>query len=219
MILYHGSKGGIIGPVRPTSRARTDFGQGFYMGTNKGQAWDVCSRHSNPVYYEVSFNMDGLRVLELQGVAWLLFVLYNRESACIPDMSVLKYSCGVVKEEYDVVYGDIADDSLSKAVQDFYNGYTTMQTCFKALTMYGIGKQYAAISERACTQVSLHRVDGVSEEVVKAIRPNVSIRDKAYAELRTRSLGTPGTVFRDLIKEVSYCVITEGRLNSLQCLE
>ena len=33
IILYHGSKSGIKGPIAPISRERCDFGKGFYMGT------------------------------------------------------------------------------------------------------------------------------------------------------------------------------------------
>ena len=32
MILFHGSKSGIKGPIAPISRERCDFGKGFYMG-------------------------------------------------------------------------------------------------------------------------------------------------------------------------------------------
>lgn len=34
LILYHGSKSGIKGPIAPISRDRCDFGKGFYMGTD-----------------------------------------------------------------------------------------------------------------------------------------------------------------------------------------
>lgn len=34
MILYHGSRHGINGPIAPLSRDRCDFGRGFYLGTN-----------------------------------------------------------------------------------------------------------------------------------------------------------------------------------------
>ena len=37
IILYHGSKSGIYGPIAPISRDRCDFGKGFYMGTDPYQ--------------------------------------------------------------------------------------------------------------------------------------------------------------------------------------
>ena len=38
LILYHGSRGGLHGPIAPKSRVRCDFGKGFYMGTDENQA-------------------------------------------------------------------------------------------------------------------------------------------------------------------------------------
>ena len=35
--LFHGSKSGIKGKISPISRSLCDFGQGFYMGTEKEQ--------------------------------------------------------------------------------------------------------------------------------------------------------------------------------------
>ena len=38
ILLYHGSKSGIEGNIEPKSRSKCDFGKGFYMGTEPGQA-------------------------------------------------------------------------------------------------------------------------------------------------------------------------------------
>ena len=37
ILLYHGSKSGIVGDIAPKSREMCDFGKGFYMGTEPGQ--------------------------------------------------------------------------------------------------------------------------------------------------------------------------------------
>ena len=37
-ILFHGSRGGIDGNIKPISRVRCDFGKGFYMGEDSNQA-------------------------------------------------------------------------------------------------------------------------------------------------------------------------------------
>ena len=52
LILYHGSRGGLQGPIAPISRVRCDFGKGFYMGTNEIQAkfMDSCPFCGNEAY-------------------------------------------------------------------------------------------------------------------------------------------------------------------------
>lgn len=37
VLLYHGSKSGIVGEIEPKSRPQCDFGKGFYMGTEVTQ--------------------------------------------------------------------------------------------------------------------------------------------------------------------------------------
>ena len=46
ILLYHGSKSGIIGDIAPKSREMCDFGKGFYMGTEPGQPLTLCCQFS-----------------------------------------------------------------------------------------------------------------------------------------------------------------------------
>lgn len=43
VLLYHGSRGGVIGNIQPISRECCDFGKGFYMGTNYLKKADLCN--------------------------------------------------------------------------------------------------------------------------------------------------------------------------------
>ncbi len=188
------------------------------MGTNKVQAWNVGLSGASPTFYEVKLNTDGLNVLELNGLAWLLFVLYNRNPEMIPDMSVLKCSCEAVKDMYDLVYGDIADDALYTAIQNCFDGFITVETCFEALRMYGLGKQYAAISLKACSALEVTRVEHVDRRVFEQFMPPLSKRSKAYNDFRKLRRSTPGHFLDNIMQEVSHCVVTEDRLNSMRML-
>ena len=80
-ILYHGSRGGISGDIKPISRIHCDFGKGFYMGTNQNQVKSLVSNDPNPYYYRLELNIDCLdkdRVLQLTDMDWAYFVLFNR---------------------------------------------------------------------------------------------------------------------------------------------
>ncbi len=52
LILYHGSRGGLQGPIAPKSRVRCDFGEGFYMGTDENQAKASVASDETPYIYE-----------------------------------------------------------------------------------------------------------------------------------------------------------------------
>ena len=83
MIVYHGSRGGIEGEIRPSSRARCDFGRGFYMGTNQDQAKGLVVSDSSPYFYRMKVHLSDVpedRILRLNGKEWLYTVLACRKT-------------------------------------------------------------------------------------------------------------------------------------------
>ena len=57
VLLYHGSKSGIEGPIEPKSRKQCDFGKGFYMGTDPGQALTLICDYEKSKFYIVSVSV------------------------------------------------------------------------------------------------------------------------------------------------------------------
>ncbi|MCD8293792.1 MAG: DUF3990 domain-containing protein [Clostridia bacterium] len=50
VILYHGSRSGLVGDIAPISRSMCDFGQGFYMGNNPAQPLTLVCMRTNQLY-------------------------------------------------------------------------------------------------------------------------------------------------------------------------
>ena len=66
MLLYHGSKSGIQGDIRPdykSNRETCDFGKGFYLGDMPDQPKGLIANRINGRYYEIEYNAEGLNVL------------------------------------------------------------------------------------------------------------------------------------------------------------
>ena len=55
LLLYHGSKSGLIEPIMPISRERCDFGKGFYMGTAPEQSLTLVCDFEESKFYRVDF--------------------------------------------------------------------------------------------------------------------------------------------------------------------
>ncbi len=66
IVLYHGSRQGLQGPVAPVSRTACNFGAGFYMGTAAEQSLSLLVNETDPVLYTVELSLDGLRILDLE---------------------------------------------------------------------------------------------------------------------------------------------------------
>ena len=79
VLLYHGSKFGIEGAIEPKSRKQCDFGKGFYMGTDPGQALTLICDYEKSKFYIVSVNLDELANVEVPAdIDWAMLVAYNR---------------------------------------------------------------------------------------------------------------------------------------------
>ena len=89
VILYHGSKSGLVGDIRPISRALCDFGKGFYMGTKQLQPLTLICNFPNAKMYTLKLNLTGLCVLEIEvGIDWALLIAYYPYQAPLLEMNL-----------------------------------------------------------------------------------------------------------------------------------
>ena len=65
MLLYHGSKSGIQGDIKPKSIAACDFGCGFYMGDKPDQPKGLIASYDNNMFYEIEYDTDNLKIKKL----------------------------------------------------------------------------------------------------------------------------------------------------------
>ena len=61
LVLYHGSKKGIVGDIAPVSRKECDFGAGFYMGTGTMQPLTLVCSEATPKFYTLSLDTTDLK--------------------------------------------------------------------------------------------------------------------------------------------------------------
>ena len=79
IILYHGSKKGLIGDIAPISREKCDFGRGFYMGTNPLQPLTLICNEDRPVFYTLELDSTNLNILTVDtSIEWAMLIAYHR---------------------------------------------------------------------------------------------------------------------------------------------
>ena len=156
--LYHGSRGGIKGTIKPVSRERCDFGPGFYMGTNPDQAKSLVANDPAPFFYRL--HLDLLRIpesrrLELKDMDWAYFVLYNRgrlESAAGSGFYQKYQHLG---DDKDIIIGPIADDAMNESMNRFLNNQITDKAFLESIRAINYGIQYVAKTAEACSHISI----------------------------------------------------------------
>jgi hypothetical protein len=171
ILLYHGSKSGIIGDIKPISRDLCDFGGGFYMGTEKMQPLTLICNFPDAKLYSVEADLTGLRVLELEvGIDWALLIAYHRGKMEHIGGSGIYKKYAELSDGCDMIIGDIANDRLFVVLDRFFSGEIPDIALINSLSALRLGKQYVALTDKACLQIEIIDMKPISETERDALR-------------------------------------------------
>ena len=149
--LYHGSKSGIRGDIAPISRERCDFGKGFYMGTDRNQPLTLICNYPKAKIYTLSLDLSNLKILDIEvGLDWALLVAYNRGKMEYVKNSSIYNRFADLSKDCDMIIGYIANDRMFVVLDRFFNGEITDLALINSLSALKLGKQYVALTEKAC---------------------------------------------------------------------
>lgn len=154
--LFHGSKSGIHGTIAPISRKHCDFGRGFYMGTDRTQPLTLICNYPNAKIYTLHVNLSDLNILNIEaGLEWALFIAYNRGKMESMKHSTLYHHYANLSNGRDMVIGYIANDRMFVVLDRFFNGEITDIALINSLSALKLGKQYVALTEKACKKIKI----------------------------------------------------------------
>lgn len=193
--LYHGSKSGIHGSIAPISRDRCDFGQGFYMGTDRTQPLTLICNYPNARLYTLSVDLSDLKVLDVDvGLEWALLVAFNRgKMESVKESSIykrFKKNAG----DYDLIIGYIANDRMFVVLDRFFNGEITDLALINSLSALELGKQYVALTEKACRNIKVLEEQVISEENREKLK-------KESADNRSKGVAMANEICRKFRRE------------------
>lgn len=137
--LYHGSNVAIEQIDLSRSKRGKDFGQGFYLNANPGQAQEMASRTTRflnegvPTLSCFEFDKDeatknglNIKIFPDYSEEWAEFVVMNR-----------KNNSDVPAHPYDIVIGPIADDTVGVQIRRFIMGYLSASALVEELKFSG----------------------------------------------------------------------------------
>lgn len=155
-ILYHGSKKGIVGNIRPISSAYCDFGKGFYMGTDPAQPLTLICDEKAPKFYSVSVDLSVLKILNVEvGLDWALMIAYYRGYMKAYKDTEIYNKYAHMADDYDMIVGYVANERMYKVMTRFFEKEITDEALLNSLSVLDLGKQYVAISQKACDRVKI----------------------------------------------------------------
>ena len=158
ILLYHGSKSGIVGDIAPKSREMCDFGKGFYMGTEPGQPLTLICDFDKSKFYIVSIAAAALDAIEIKAdLDWAMLVAFHRGRMDKIKGTTFYEKYSRMDAGKDLVIGSIANDRMFYVLDNFFMGNITDMALVNSLSALKLGKQYVATTEKACTAVRIER--------------------------------------------------------------
>ena len=204
LVLYHGSKKGIVGDIAPISRDECDFGSGFYMGTNTLQPLTLVCNEDKPRFYTVELDMTGLKVLTVEiGMDWAMLIAYYRKEMESAKGTAIYEKYAHMADGYDVIIGYIANDRMYTELSRFFNRTLTDVALINCLSALDLGKQYVAISEKACKQIKILKEESLSQLELSLLKDMSAERRKegiALAEEIEVKYRREGKFFDEILK-------------------
>ena len=204
LVLYHGSKKGIDGEIAPISRNECDFGSGFYMGTNTLQPLTLICNEDKPKFYTVELDMTGLKVLTVEiGMDWAMLIAYYRKEMESAKGTPIYEKYAHMADGYDVIIGYIANDRMYTELSRFFNKTLTDVALINCLSALDLGKQYVAISEKACKQIKILKEEPLSQLELSLLKDMSAERRKegiALAEEIEVKYRREGRFFDEILK-------------------
>ena len=153
MLIYHGSNIAVENPRLIIPNRALDFGSGFYTTMTLIQAEsfanNVVNRHegrgmATVSYYEIDFDriLHDYNVLKFDNAdnEWLDFVYANRTA---------KYK----GEQYEVVIGPVANDTIYRVFRLYENGDIDRETVIKRLKVTKLYNQIAFRTEKSIAEL------------------------------------------------------------------
>ena len=171
VLLYHGSKSGISGKIKPISREYCDFGKGFYMGTDRMQPLTLICNFPDAKLYTVRADLTDLYILEIEvGIDWAMLIAYHRGKMEAVKGSKIYNKYSGMTNGCDMVIGYIADDRMFVVLDRFFSGEITDVALIGSLSALKLGRQYVALTEKACRQIEITGEESFNETEREVLR-------------------------------------------------
>ena len=198
ILLYHGSKSGIVGDIAPKSREMCDFGKGFYMGTEPGQPLTLICDFDKSKFYIMSIDATALDAIEIKAdLDWAMLVAFRRGRMDKIKGTAFYEKYSRMDAGKDLVIGSIANDRMFYVLDNFFMGNITDMALVNSLSALKLGKQYVATTEKACAAVRIER------EIPLSMMERRFLQDESEAN-RQKGIALANDICKNYRREGSF---------------
>ncbi len=191
VLLYHGSKSGLVGDIAPISREKCDFGKGFYMGTTPEQPLTLICDFEESKFYIVSIDVTELTYTDIPtNIDWAMVVAYHRgKMEKIKGSKFYQKYSGITKDK-DLVTGSIANDRMFFVIDNFFQENITDKALVESLSALQLGRQFVALTKKACKAIRI-------EQEIELSYFEKKVLQKASEENRQKGIELANTICKN----------------------
>ena len=174
------------------------------MGTTTLQPLTLVCNEDKPKFYTVELDITGLNVLTVEiGMDWAMLIAYYRKEMESAKGTPIYERYAHMADGYDVIIGCIANDRMYTELSRFFNRTLTDVALINCLSTLDLGKQYVAVSEKACKQIQILKEDSLSQLELALLKDMSAERRKegiALAEELEVKYRREGKFFDEILK-------------------
>ena len=174
------------------------------MGSNRTQPLTLICNYPNSKIYTLRVDLSGLKILKVDvGLDWALLVAYHRGKMNSVKNSPIYNRFADFSKNCDMIIGYIANDRMFVVLDRFFNGEITDIALINSLSALKLGKQYAALTEKACRQITVLDEQELSIDDLAALKQESEAnRSKGItmAEEICRKYRREGRFFDEILK-------------------
>ena len=163
----------------------------------------ICNE-DKPKFYTVELDITGLKVLNVEiGMDWAMLIAYNRKEMESAKGTAIYEKYAHMADGYDIIIGYIANDRMYTELSRFFNKTLTDVALINCLSALDLGKQYVAISEKACKQIEILKEEPLSNLELSLLKDMSAKRRKegiALAEEIEVKYRREGKFFDEILK-------------------
>ncbi len=135
------------------------------MGTDRTQPLTLICNYPKAKIYTLSVDLSDLKIFDVEaGLDWALLVAFNRGKMDFVKNSSIYDRFKNLAEGCDMVMGYIANDRIFVVLDRFFNGEITDIALIHSLSALKLGKQYVALTKKACQKINIIAEQEISEE-------------------------------------------------------
>ncbi len=205
IVLYHGSKSGIVGDIKPQSRSQCDFGKGFYMGSIPEQPLTLICNFIDSKFYVVSFPKKTNNTMTFNDdLEWAMFIAFNRGKMNNAIGTSIYNKYNNLSNNIDVMIGSIANDKMYQVLDDFFEETITDVALVSCLSALKLGTQYVCITDKACADIKIEKeipLSYMEKEIIKITSNKYRSEGKRLADNIYKQHRREGKYFDEILNE------------------